>query len=74
MTTLEKFVAFAEALPSERRQEVEDLLADLMAAEGAEGDFTAEELAELDRRLANPNPRYADPKDIAVVSGLPAPR
>jgi hypothetical protein len=69
MTVLEKFVAFAEGLPAERRQAIEDLLADMMGAEDASGDFTPAEMAELRRRLADPDPQYADPKDIAAIFG-----
>ena len=69
MTILEKFVAFAEGLPEDRRQAFEELLADLMAGESSDGEFTPEELAELDRRMADPNPEYADPKDIAAIFG-----
>jgi hypothetical protein len=69
MTVLEKFVAFAEGLSAERRQAIENLLADMMGAEDAESAFTPAELAELQRRLDDPNPQYADPKDIAAIIG-----
>jgi hypothetical protein len=69
MTILEKFVEFAERLPDDRRQEIEELLADLMAGESIASEFSADELAELERRMADPNPKYADPKDIAAIFG-----
>ena len=69
MTIFEKFAEFAEGLPETRRQEIEELLADLMAGENTAGEFSAEELAELERRMADPNPQYADPKDIAAIFG-----
>jgi hypothetical protein len=67
MTVLEKFMAFAEALPSAERQEVETLLASIMDAHAGEFDLTVEELAELDRRMAGPNPEYADPAEIEAI-------
>ncbi|HEX7712030.1 MAG TPA: hypothetical protein VF418_13950 [Sphingomonadaceae bacterium] len=66
MTILEKFVAFAEGLPPEQLRLVEEVLEGLME-EGVEGDFTPEQLAELDRRLADPNPRYANPEDVEAI-------
>ena len=69
MTIFEKFAEFAQGLPDDRRREFEELLADLMASEQATEEFTAEELAELKRRMDDPNPEYADPKDIAAIFG-----
>ena len=69
MTIYEKFAEFAERLPDDRRHEIEELLADIMAGEDAADEFTAEELAELKRRMDDPNPEYADPKDIAAIFG-----
>jgi hypothetical protein len=68
MTMLEKFVAFAEKLPPERLESLEQVLEDLMAAYSAD-DLTPEEIAETDRRLAEKNPEYADPEDIAAIFG-----
>jgi hypothetical protein len=56
MTILEKFKTFAEALPAERRREVEEILASLMDSESPEFDLTGDDLAELDRRIADPEP------------------
>jgi hypothetical protein len=67
MTVLEKFMAFAEALSSAERQEIEALLASIMDAHAGEFDLTVEELAELDRRLADPNREYADPAEIEAI-------
>lgn len=69
MTIFEKFAEFAERLPKTRRREIEELLADLMAGEDTAAGFSADELAELERRMADPNPQYADPKDIAAIFG-----
>lgn len=63
MTVFEKFVAFAEALPDDRRAEIAELLSSIMAAEG-NWEFSSEQLAELKRRMADPNPKYADPAEV----------
>ena len=53
MSVLEKFIAFAEALPADRRREVESILAEIMDSDSPEFGFTPEEIAELDRRCAD---------------------
>jgi hypothetical protein len=40
-----------------------------MESDSPEFDLTPDELAELDRRMADPHPEYADPKDIAAIFG-----
>ena len=60
MTILEKFVAYAEALPADDRRGIEDFLASIMEAASPEFDLTAEQLAEIDRRLADPSPERID--------------
>jgi hypothetical protein len=40
-----------------------------MESDSPESDLTPDELAELDRRVADPNAEYADPKDIADIFG-----
>ena len=67
MTIFEKFAEFAERLPQDRRQVYEELLADLMAGENTDGEFTAAELAELERRMADPSPKYADPEEVEAI-------
>jgi hypothetical protein len=69
MSILEKFNAYAEALPPERRREIDDLLASIMESDSPEFDLTPDELAELDRRMADPHPVYADPKAMAAIFG-----
>jgi hypothetical protein len=69
MTMLEKFVAFARDLPADRLASLEEVLAELMASYSASDDLTPEELAELDRRVAEENPEYADPEEIAAIFG-----
>jgi hypothetical protein len=71
MTMLDKFIAFASALPDDQRESVEESLAALMESLSAEFDFTPEELAELDRRVAEPNPKFSDPDDITKIFGKP---
>jgi len=66
MTTLEKFVSFTEALSPERRRLMEEVLEDLMA-DSAEEDFTPDQLTELERRLADPDPKYADPEAVEAL-------
>ena len=60
MSILEKFVAFAEALPDDRRVEIEEILSDLMGAGSANCEFSAEEIAELDRRCADESEGWID--------------
>jgi hypothetical protein len=71
MTMLDKFVTFAKALPADRRQSVEEALAALMESLSAEYEFTPAELAEIDRRAAEPNPQFSDPADITQIFGKP---
>ena len=71
MTVLENFIAFASALPADQRESVEQSLAALMESLSPEFDFTSLELAELERRMAEPNPKFSDPADIAKVFGKP---
>ena len=53
MSVLKKFVAFAEALPADRRREVDEILAVMMDSGSLGDEFTSEEIAELDRRVAD---------------------
>jgi hypothetical protein len=71
MTVLDKFIAFASALPADQRESVEETLADLMEAMSAECDFTPTEMAELESRMAETNPKFSDPADIAKIFGKP---
>lgn len=69
MGVLEKFMAFAQALPPDSRTSVEDVLETLMATHRDDAAFTVGELAELDRRLAEPSPRYAALENIESLLG-----
>ena len=71
MTVLDNFIAFARALPAERREAVEDTLAALMDSYAERYDFTPDELTELRRRAAETDPALSDPGDIANLFGKP---
>jgi hypothetical protein len=71
MTVLDKFVSFAQGLSADRREAIEAALAALMESHSPAYDFTVDELAEMDRRVADPNPGFADPDEIAKLFGKP---
>ena len=71
MGILESFVSFAKGLTGERRQEVEADLAALMESYSDRYEFTREELAELDRRMAEPRPQCAPAEDVERIFGKP---
>ena len=52
MSVIEKFVVFTETLPEARLREIEDLLESIMGPDLPDEEFTSEEIAELDRRVA----------------------
>ena len=69
MTMLDKFLSFAKALPADRLESMEESLAALMKSYSAEYGFTASELAEIDRRVAEDRPQYAAPEAIEKLFG-----
>lgn len=71
MTVLEKFVAFAEALPSDQRGSIEEAMAAIMATHSGAHGFYEAELGELDRRVAEPKPEYSSPDIVAKLLGKP---
>lgn len=71
MTMLDTFVSFAKGLPADRLQSVEAALAALMESYSEQYAFTDGELSELDRRVAEPKPTFADPAEIATLFGKP---
>jgi hypothetical protein len=71
MTVLDKFVAFAIALPADQRESVEESLAALMESLSAEFDFTPAELNDIERRLEEPNPEYSEHAAITKLFGKP---
>lgn len=64
MGIIESFVSFAEGLTGQRRKALEAELAALMESYSERFEFTPEELAELDRRVAEPKPRYASADEV----------
>lgn len=58
-------MAFARALPSDRRESVEESLAARMESFSEKYDFTPEQMAELDRRVAEKRPEFAAEEDIS---------
>lgn len=74
MTVLDSFVAFAKSLPADRLGPVEDMLAMLMSSYSDEQDFSDQQLAELDRRLAEPRPRFVEATVIEQLFGRSLPK
>jgi hypothetical protein len=71
MTMLDAFVSFAKGLPADHLQSVEAELAALMESYSERYGFTDGELSELDRRVAEPKPAFADSAEIAELFGKP---
>ena len=71
MTVLANFIAFARALPAERREAMDDALAALMESYAKDYDWTSEEMADLRRRAAETDPELSDPQEIAQLFGKP---
>ena len=71
MTVLDNFIAFARALPAERREAMNDALALLMASYAKDHDFTPDELADLQMRADESNPELSDPEEISRIFGKP---
>lgn len=70
MSVFERFVEFSKALPDDRREEIEDLLDAIMRTETDDA-FTPEQLAELDRRMAEQNPAYATDEEVTALFERP---
>lgn len=71
MTVLDNFIAFARALPAERRKAMDDALAALMESYAKDYDFTSEEMADLHMRAAEADPELSDPEEISRIFGKP---
>lgn len=71
MTLIDKFVAFAKALPADRRAPVEEALGSIMATLADDTAFTTNDLTELDRRLAEPKVEYLSGEEITELLGKP---
>ena len=59
MTAIESFMVLANRLPADQLAPIEEALATLKASHDSDTRFTGPELAELDRRLAEPRPEFA---------------
>lgn len=71
MTLLEKFVSFANALPSDRMESVEENLAALMLSLSNKYGFSESEQAEIDRRFAIADAEFSSESDITKIFGKP---
>lgn len=71
MTLIDQFIAFTRTLPADKLAPVEEALGAIMATWPGEAEFSSSEMAELDRRLAEPKPEYSPPDDIATLLGKP---
>jgi hypothetical protein len=71
MTVLETFMSFAKQLPADRLRSVESALASVMQTYSEDYEFTGTELQTVDQRLADPDPRYSDSKEISKLFGKP---
>lgn len=71
MTSLEKFISFAQRLPADQLESVEASLAALMESLSDTFNLSPDELAEIDRRAENPNPEFSSQDDIGRIFGQP---
>jgi DNA repair ATPase RecN len=71
MTMLEKFISFTKDLPADQLESVEQSLAALMESLSEKYGFSAEQLIELDSRMAEEHPEYASEAEITKIFGKP---
>ena len=69
MTVIEQFVQFAESLDDQERRAIEVELEALMQRHGGDPDLTPAQIAELKRRMADPNPEYASKDEMEANFG-----
>lgn len=69
MTMFERFLTFTKGLSIERLEAVEGGLAALMESYSERHEFTEGELSKLDRRVADPAPKFTDPATIEGIRG-----
>lgn len=69
MTVLEKFLQFAERLPSDRLNSVETALAEIMESYSDRFAFTESEQQMIDQRVAEPKPELSSIEDISKIFG-----
>lgn len=71
MTVLEKFMAFARTLPADSMESLEITLAQIMDSYSDKYDLTPDQLAEMDRRVAEERPEFSAEEDITKLFGKP---
>ena len=71
MTVLEKFLQFAERLPTDRLTSVEIALAEIMESHSDRFAFTQVEQQIIDQRVAESAPEFASKEDISKIFGKP---
>jgi len=69
MTVLDQFITFAKGLPADQRPPLDEALGAIMATYSDARGFSAAEMTELDRRVAEPRPEYSSPETIANLLG-----
>ena len=71
MTVLEKFLQFAERLPTDRLNSVEVALAQIMQSYSDQFVFTQSEQQIIDQRVAETAPEFSSREDISKLFGKP---
>ena len=71
MTVLEKFLQFAERLPTDRLTSVEIALAEIMESYSDRFAFTQVEQQIIDQRVAESAPEFASKEGISKIFGKP---
>lgn len=71
MTILEKFLQFAERLPTDRLNSVETALAEIMESYSDRYDFMPLEQRVIDQRVAEARPEFSSAQDITKIFGKP---
>ena len=69
MTMIEKFVDFVHALPADRAQSVEATLAQIMESYSDKYELTPDQLAEMQKRMAEENPEFSSKEAITAIFG-----
>jgi hypothetical protein len=69
MTTLEKFISFAKTLDGDQRGSLDAVLTSVMESYSDNYALTEDELAEIDRRVADPNLQLASDAEITAIFG-----
>lgn len=60
-----------KGLPAEQLGSLEANLAELMESYSDKYALTDEEISEIDRRMANPDPQFASQEEIVAIFGKP---